>query len=155
MGTVTDFKRAKETREQRQVYDRDPDLYLEAWLNDQGEIIATQVKGTWRAPSETGQQAHDLVDNLLGMASQGASIMGEEHWQAEPVYTTHLLRGGFMMTRARRFWHSEGQQPLAKRLRCARWILVSSWDALSAVLGATVRLVFRPETFPHPEDEED
>lgn len=155
MGTITDIKRARDAREQRRVYDRDPDLYLEAWLDDQGEIVATQVKCTWRAPSETGKEAHDLADNLLGMASQGASILGEAHWQAEPVYSTHLLRGGFMMTRARRFWHSEGQQPLMTRLRCAWWVLASSWDTLSAVLGATLRLVFRPETLPAPEDDED
>ncbi|UYA99069.1 hypothetical protein P9A54_gp84 [Xanthomonas phage vB_Xar_IVIA-DoCa10] len=141
-------------RMERDVYSRDPDLFLEAWLDGRGEILATQVRGTQKAPSETGPQAHDLADTLLGMASQGASILGTEHWQAQPVFATHLLRGGFMMTRARRFWHEEGKQPLAKRLHCAWWVARSAWGALGSVLAACITLVLRPGSFP-ADDEED
>ncbi|ATS92231.1 RNA pseudouridine synthase [Stenotrophomonas phage DLP4] len=154
MAEITDIRRVRQNREQAQLYHRDPDLFLEAWLNDKGEIVATQVKGTFRAPSETGPQAHDLADNLLGMASQGASILGDEHWQAQPVFTAHLLRGGFMMTRARRFWHEEGKQPLAKRLRCAWWVARSAWGALAGVLAACYCLVLHPgKAFPAEEED--
>lgn len=153
MTDVTDIRRARQGRELNRLYQRDPDLFLEAWLDDEGEILATQVKGTFRAPSETGRQSHDLADNLLGMASQGASILGTTHWEAQPVFAAHLLRGGFMMTRARRFWHEEGQQPLRKRLHCAWWVARSAWGALAGVLAACVALIFRPGSF--PTDEED
>ncbi|UIS24768.1 hypothetical protein P9A53_gp82 [Xanthomonas phage vB_Xar_IVIA-DoCa6] len=153
MAEVTNITKLSKRRLERDVFSRDPDLYLEAWLDDKGEILATQVKGTFRAPSETGRQAHDLADNLLGMASQGASILGDEHWQAQPVFAAHLLRGGFMMTRARRFWNEEGQQPLGKRLLCAWWVARSAWGALAGVLAACVTLVVRPGRF--PTDEED
>ncbi|UGL62798.1 hypothetical protein [Xanthomonas phage FMYAK-P1] len=151
MAEVTNISKR---RMERDVYSRDPDLYLEAWLDDRGEILATQVRGTWRAPSETGRQAHDLADTLLGMSSQGASILGEEHWEAEPVFAAHLLRGGYMMTRARRFWRAEAREPLGKRLKCAWWVARNAWRALGTVLAACYCLVLHPDRA-FPADEED
>ena len=148
MGTITDIKRARDARENKLADERDPDLVLEAWLDHEGEIIASCLKGTRRAPTDTEQQKGDLAQTCMGLARQGAVILsemeGDGSWMAEPIMHVALMRGGFYCTRPNAFWRGESRTPLRQRLRCAWWVLRQLWGINSAMLANVRDLVARP-----------
>lgn len=149
MGTVTDIKRARDTREARRTDDRAPDLVLEVWTDREGEVIASCLKGTMAVPTETGPQKLEAAQ-LAFMASKcGAVILsemdeGQGAWMAEPVFMAQLLRGGYVTTMPNRFWHDEAGTPLRKRLACARWAATQALHMAWQVWRNCLTLALRP-----------
>lgn len=148
MGTIIDIKQARDARESRLTDERGPDLILEAWLDHEGQIIASCLKGTSRVPTDTGDQKLNAAYLALAAARQGAVILSEmeegDAWMAEPIMHAALMRGGFYCTRPNTFWRVESRTPLRQRLKCAWWVLRQLWGINSAMLANVRDLVVRP-----------
>lgn len=150
MGTITDIKRARDARESRLTDQRDPDLVLEVWTDEEGEVIASCLKGKASVPTDTGPDKLAAAHLGLMAAKCGAVILsemdeGEGAWMAEPVFVAQLLRGGFLVTQPNRFWHDEAASPLRKRLGCALWVSRSALSMAWMVLRNAALLVARPQ----------
>lgn len=150
MDKVTDIRRARDARESRLADERDPDLILEAWLDHEGQIIASCLKGTRRVPTDTEQQKGDLAQTCMGLARQGAVILSEIEggWQAQPVMHAMLTRGGFYVTQPNQFWREEAEAKggLRHRARCAWWVMRQLWGMVKPVTLNCLRLVLRPSS---------
>lgn len=148
MGEVTDIRRARDARDRRAADDRCPDLVLEAWVDSEGEVCASCLKGTTRVPTDTGAQKLDAAYLALAAARQGAVILSEMEtegaWMAEPVLHLAIMRGGFYSTRPNAFWRAESRAPLRHRLRCAWWVARQLWGGCAAALASCLTLVLRP-----------
>lgn len=148
MNKVTDIRRARDAREARATDERAPDLVLEVWVDREGEVCASCLKGTTRVPTDTGPQKLDAAYLSLAAARQGAVILSEMDsegaWMAEPIMHVALMRGGFYCTRPNAFWQGESHTPLKQRLKCAWWVLRQLWGINQAMLSNCLTLVARP-----------
>jgi len=153
VASIGDWKERRRMDELRaDIASRDADLTLHVWVNDSGEIICHEVKGTSRTPFATGDDRFELVARLHKAASRVALGMYEssdadgvsEGWKVEPVFSVVQMRKGHYTSMPHSFWQAESSAGRLSRLRCARWLLRAIVFGLKPILVSVFDLVFRP-----------
>lgn len=136
----------EDARAMRAVHDREPDMQIEVWVTDSGNLASVGLKGSHFMPLDTTEDVQRMSDTIVeasGAALNLVAQVGPYAWPSVPVGLAVVTRQGFKTALPASFWVEEQQQPFSRRMGIAFWAIRQAWGAVLPIFQNALRLMFK------------